>query len=200
MHKLSITALMIALLLLSACNPAGTPGAESDIQLTQPLATLSPLAAQTPITAVALQYTDSRIGFTFSYPDGWTLIAPADVTDAVAYSYTIQSFEPTTGGGEGFPDDETKIDILVNASETVDSLDSIRERLSQDEASGNLTIEHEERVTLEGGIEALVIHGTGFQGGEFVGIYTIINGHEVGMTGFGDEQAIMQVANSLLIT
>jgi hypothetical protein len=65
--------------------------------------------------------------------------------------------------------------------------------------NGILTIHDEERVTLRNGLEALVIHATGFQGGDFTGIYTVIHEHEVSLTGIGDEQYVWQVANSLRV-
>ena len=180
------------LLLLMACNLVSNTGSEQELQITQPANTPSPDVPS------GQQATDTRVGFTFAYPDGWTLIAPQNTSDAVAYSYTVQSFEPPAAGSGGFPEDESKVDIHVNPTDTA-SLESIRARLGEDEANNILIIHNKERLTLDAGLEALVIQATGFKGGSFTGIYTVINDHEVALTEIGDEQYLWQVANSLRV-
>ena len=195
MSKRAIPMLPIVILVVMACNLVTNTGSEQEEPITPSVNTPSSVT-ESPAALSGETFTDTRVGFTFTYPEGWTLIAPQNIEDAVSYSYTMQSFEPPAAGSEGFPEGESKIDIHVNPTDTT-SLENIRARLGEDEANNDVTIHDEQRVTLGGGLAALVIQATGFQGGSFTGIYTVINGHEVALIGLGEDEYVWQVANSL---
>jgi len=191
-----ITILIFALLavVLVACNPEDT---------TEPLTQELPPANDPAVSAPSEPMfngqvvTDSRTNITFNYPDGWHIIEPNVPDSALSYVYTMQSFEPFNSRGEGIPADASKVDLLITPDSQWDSIDSIRDRLSQDEANNTLTIQSEERITLATGHPALVIEGEGFQGGTFTSIYTVINGHEISANGIGNKQFALDVAKSL---
>jgi hypothetical protein len=195
MSRLTIAAFILVALIASACNVGTDAGSESEVQIPQGTAT-APIATQNTVSGQTV--TDTRVGFTFTYPDGWTLLAPGDVTDSVAYAYTMQSIPPTTGGGGGgLPEGETKIDLYINPSDANVSLANIESRIQQEDADSDIfTIATIEPTTLADGRQALTVRGSGM-GGDFMSIYTIIKGYEVSGAVFGDEQRLLDVFNSI---
>ena len=191
MSRLVVTALLSTILLLSACNMNTNPGSENDVEL--PTFTDIPTESSDVTGQVV---TDTRVGFTFTYPEGWTLFAPGDVSDAVAYAYSMQSVEATVGG-EPLPEGESKIDLYVNLTEMNSTLENVQNRVQQEDAESDiLTINSVEPTTLDNGMEALLVRGTGM-GGDYATIYTIVKGYEISVVVFGDEQYLWQVANSI---
>ena len=170
MSKVSISLFIVAALLISACNVATDTGSDSEVENGQ-VRDIEVIATQPTFSGQMV--TDTRVGFEFNYPDGWTFVSPGDVTNSTAYAYTMQSFELGVGG-EPLPEGETKIDLYINPSDANASLTNIENRIQQEDANSEiLTIESIETTTLESGREVLVVRGTGMAG-EFLSIYAII--------------------------
>jgi hypothetical protein len=194
MSRLTLITLIVMMLIVSACNIGADAGADGEGQVLE-VRDIEVLATQETFTGEMV--TDTRIGFTFYYPEGWTFVSPGDVTNSVAYAYTMQSMELTTGGGGSLPEGETKIDLYVNPSDANMTLTSIENRLRQEDADNEiLTISSIEPTALSNGREALTVRGTGM-GGEFMSIHTIVKGYEVSGSVFGDEQHLLDVLNSI---
>jgi hypothetical protein len=194
MSRLTLAALMLIALIASACNVGTDTGSENEVQIPQGTDT-APIATQNTVSGQTV--TDTRVGFTFTYPEGWTLVAPGDVSDATAYAYTMQSFELTTGGSGGLPEGETKIDLYINPSDANASLANIESRIQQEDADSDIfTVAAIEPTTLADGRQALTVRGSGM-GGDFMSIYTIIKGYEVSGAVFGDEQHLLAILNSI---
>jgi hypothetical protein len=193
MSRLVCPILLIMVLVLSACNMNADPGSDTGVVLPQ----FTDVPTSVPVSTTQGQtVTDTRVGFTFTYPVGWTLFAPGDVTSAVAYAYSMQSVEPTVGG-EPLPEGESKIDLYVNLTEANSTLDNIQTRVQQEDAESDiLTINSVEPTTLDNGTAALLVRGSGM-GGNFATLYTIVKGYEVSVVVLGDEQYLWQVANSI---
>jgi hypothetical protein len=187
-------ALSVFSLLLAACSFTSSPAAES--------LDLAPTATQAPAATPSGQtYTDPYAGFSFTYPEGWFINAPDDTTmqRAVSYVVTIQSFEPGIGSG-GIPADGQKMDIYVTRNTPQTTVDAIQARLQQEAANNTGSNLNDQRITLDGGFEVLVIQGDSdsAQGVEFITVYTIVNGTEVAVSGLNVDP--VPLAHSLRAT
>ena len=204
MRKIILFTSLIAMLLLAACGDEADTASEDDSSqapITESTTSSNiPEDTQDP-TFSGVGYTDEQVGFTINYPEDWTIIAPNVSETAISYVVTLQSFTPQQGGaggsgGSGVPQGESKMDILITPDDDV-TLETIRQRLQQQIDENTFVLESEEQITLETGIEALVIRGNGFRGGDFVTIYTAFDGSEVVFNIIGDEQFLFDVANTL---
>jgi hypothetical protein len=201
MSKSALFLFVLVVFITSACQLDVNSGSQNEEPLSQPtnMPTTSAAASATPLQTVSGQMvTDSRVGFTFNYPEGWTLYAPDDVSTAVAYAYTMQSSVPSEGGGGGpLPPNTTKIDLYVNPNDPTASFSTIQARIEQqDLESENLVVHSTETTRLENGMEALLVRGTAM-GGDFVSLHILIKGYEVIVTALGDEQYFWDLVNSL---
>lgn len=195
-YKLPIL-LLIPALFLSACNVGTDAGSESQTQNIETPESLTTPAPATQSTLLGPIYTDTRIGFTFNYPEGWIIWEPGDTTTVTAYAITLQSFDPGPGGGGSLPEGESKIDVYVNPADTNVTLEAIETRLNNEDGENDLmTIASIEPITLAAGMAGLLVRGEGM-GGPFVSIHTLVNGFEVSINLFGDEQDLWYVADSL---
>lgn len=180
----------------SACQLDLNAGSESETTLSQPTTTPPPLPTAANTFSGQL-VTDSRVGFTFYAPEGWTLYAPDDVSQSIAYAYTMQSSVSGPGGGGSLPPGVSKVDLYVNPSETGASFATIQTRIEQQDLEDpNLAVTSKEITRLDNGMDALLVRGTGM-GGDFVSLYLLVKGYEVSATTAGDEQYLWDIVNSL---
>ena len=190
MHRYPRSLILFAAL-LSACNLISAPAAAPTAQPP----TSSPAVATLP---AGNTYTDTNVGFTFVYPEGWNIITPNEqmMAEAISYVFTLQSFEPGIGS-DSIPEGSSKIDVVVTP-QTATTLDAIRERISLEENSGSITILSEERITLSGGFPALVIEGESSRSGAFTSVYALVNGAEIIVSGINADP--LTLANSIRAT
>jgi hypothetical protein len=187
---------VLVVLMTSACQLDINAGSSSEEPLSQSTNTPVPPTPSAE-TFSGQMVVDNRVGFTFYYPEGWSLFSPGDVSSATAYAYSMQSFEAGPGGG-GLPPNMTKVDLYVNPSDSGASLATIQTRLAQEnlDDSISLTLLSTEVTSLENGMDALLVRGTGM-GGDFVSIHIMVKGYEVIATVLGDEQYLWDIMNSL---
>ncbi len=135
----------------------------------------------------AQTYRNDTIGFEVDYPAGW-IVEEAGDTD-------IMWSERLTGPGhDGVPGNVVKIDITTEPNTTM-TLEELAARQKQIIADNNGQILLEEAITLPSGLKAVRLGVSGF--GESVTLWTVINGHPVMLTGFGDLARFDEVANTL---
>jgi hypothetical protein len=197
MSKSALFFFVLVIFITSACQLNPNVGSASEATLPQPTDMPSP-SATTAETLSGQLVTDTRVGFTFYYPDGWTFYSPGDVSTATAYAYTMQSSAPSPdGGGGGLPPNTSKVDLYVNPSDAGASFPTIQTRLEQEDQENEiLTLHSIEATRLENGMDALLVRGTGM-GGDFVSLHILLKGYEVIATVSGDEQYLWDIANSL---
>jgi hypothetical protein len=132
-------------------------------------------------------YRNDAIGFELTYPQGW-IIEEAGDTDI------LWSEKPSGPGHDGVPSNIVKIDITTEPNATV-TLEELVARQKQIITNSNGKILLEEAVTLPSGLTAVRLGISGF--GESVALWTVINGHPVMLTGYGDLVRFDAIANTL---
>jgi hypothetical protein len=132
-------------------------------------------------------YRNDTIGFEVDYPRGW-IVDEAGDTD-------IMWSERLTGPGhDGVPDNVVKIDITTEPNTTM-TLEELVARQKQIIADNNGQTLLEEATTLPSSLKAVRLGVAGF--GDSVTLWTVINGHPVMLTGYGDLTRFDEVANTL---
>ena len=142
-------------------------------------------------------HTDADLGIAFDYPDGWRVEGtPGEL---------IQVFSPPGSGdnprpqGDGFPDDETKIEFIPshpgNPFQTIDEWIAFSEQPSQG-PGGSLV--SSEKLTLPSGIPAARgTFGNRPDGSENPVLAIEHNGRLILITGFGDTTRFDEVVNTI---
>lgn len=184
--------------ILAGCNltQTATPpdAGQSNIIVTSPAsqatsAPLEPLVGQT--------YIDEPVGFSFTYPEGWTILANEADNDAVMYAITLASYDLSdVSRGGGIPTGETKVDVYVDRSEPK-TLDDAYNLIQRNVDEGMVRIIEQEDMTLQSSMPAIYSHVVGMLGGEAHSYYFIINDYLVSISGFGDAGIIRQIADSV---
>ena len=182
----------IAVPLNMANQPAGTytvkvKGVRTTFSWpSEPTITLEPAMT---IPSDAPTYRNDAIGFELTYPQGW-IIDEAGDTDI------LWSEKPGGPGHDGVPTNIVKIDITTEPNTTM-TLEELVARQKQIIADSNGQILLEEAVTLPRGLKAVRLGVSGF--GDSVTLWTVINGHPVMLTGYGDLTRFDAIANSLRV-
>ncbi len=190
--KLQMSLILAILWVAVGCSPSAAVTTEP------PIAT--PKAAITQNSDGTLTYVDKRSGIAFDYPNGWTILEPSDDA-AVIYSYSIASYDMTNTSGlgkestSGVPPGQTKIDISFYGAE--ETPDSARRTVQDDVDSGFAIVTKEETRTAPDGSPAYYYEITGRLGGSARVIYTLINGHTVGVVAYGSGADFEAVVKSL---
>jgi hypothetical protein len=149
-----------------------------------------PTTAPEPVMTIpndAPTYRNDAIGFELKHPQGW-IIEEAGDTDI------LWSEKPGGPGRDGVPPNIVKIDITTEPNTTM-TLEELVARQKQIIADSNGQILLEESVTLPSGLKAVRLGVSGF--GESVTLWTVINGHPVMLTGYGDLVRFDAIANTL---
>lgn len=134
-------------------------------------------------------YRDTVVGFELDYPTGWV----ADTT-GISNGVILWSIKPEGPGSDGVPADVVKLDVMMRPDVTL-TLDDLVAQQKAEVANVNGSILAEERLTLASGLEAVRLHVSAL--GEVISLLTIINGHPVYVTGFGDLSRFDAVARTL---
>ncbi|MEM9950527.1 MAG: hypothetical protein AAF846_02910 [Chloroflexota bacterium] len=180
----------LATLTLIACNLLTTTPSDATAIPTQPI--VQATSTTTPLTFEGQEIRDEQAGFAVNVPADWYIFPFGDTSDAIGYSATAQSIEPSVGGG-GFPDGESKVDINVETPEAGNwTLDSIEAELRAQNSGASI-----ERITLDTDVEAIRMTGINQRGNEFSIIYTVFNAHRVAIVVLGDVQFLDQIANTI---
>ncbi|MEO1288683.1 MAG: hypothetical protein AAFV93_13015, partial [Chloroflexota bacterium] len=175
----------LATLTLIACNLLTTAPSDATAIPNQPI--VQATSTTTPLTFAGQEIRDERAGFVVNVPADWYIFPFGDTSDAIGYSATAQSLEPTFGGGE-VPDGESKVDINVETPAVGNwTLDSIEAELHAQNSDGTI-----ERITLDTGVEAIRTTTTGIRGNSFGIVYTVFNQHRVAIVVLVEELYISQ--------
>lgn len=140
-----------------------------------------------PAPANTQTYRNTTLGFEVDYPSGWLLESSGD--GAILWSKRLDRV-----GVGGVPADVAKIDFASESGSTL-TLDELVARQKKGVAEVNGKILSEDEWTLAGGLRA--VHMTVSAIGDNVTLLTIINGHPVVLTGYGDMSRFDEVARTL---
>lgn len=159
-------------------------------------------------------YQDTQAGFTFDYPANWLLtpISDADKANARIYSASLRSYEKQAlpKQQDGIPPDMAAIDVTVTKDGPKTLEQAINERRSaatQSESGQPIQIVSEEDWVLRGGLKAhrlLYNLGKDLTAGSDSSdrlsseMITIVNGHMILVSGFGDQSLFDVIASTLL--
>ncbi len=197
--------LALAVLVLAACAPntaayanatapatASAPTVALTAQPTSPSPTASPSASPAAVTALTpaaeTTYTDPTIGYAFDYPSGWHIQATP------GWLVVVTSFDPATSPGQGgIPQNQTKVDLAP--AKPAENL-ALDEMIAQVRA-GEAKVLREERWELTGGMPAVRMQVTSEAAGEMAVLLTVIDGHSLRLTGYGDLIPFDAIARSL---
>lgn len=150
--------------------------------------TVTPEPAMT-IPSDALTYRNDAIGFELMYPQGW-------IVDEAGDTDIMWSEKPGGPGHDGVPTNIVKIDIVTEPDSTM-TLEELTTRQKQIIADSNGKVLMEEAVTLPSGVKAMRLGVSGFS--DSVTLWTVIDGHPVMLTGYGDLTRFDAIANTLRI-
>jgi hypothetical protein len=142
----------------------------------------APTVTPVPISSI---YRNTLVGFDLVYPAGWLLDEAGD-TDI------LWSQRPTGPGTEGVPGDVVKIDISSEPDTTM-TLEELVARQKQGVTTDQIL--SEEELELPGGLRAVRMQVSAL--GDSVTLMTVVNGHPVVLTGFGDLSRFDEVARTL---
>jgi hypothetical protein len=169
-----------------ACNISGSDSDEA------PTPTQESASGTTSLT-----HTDASLGIAFDYPEGWRIEGtPGDL---------IQVFSPPGSGdnprpqGDGFPEDETKIEFILsnpgNPYQNIDEWIAFSEQPSQGPGGSLIS---SEKLTLPSGIPAARgTFGNRPDGSETPTLVIEHNGRLIIITGFGDTTRFDEVVNTI---
>ncbi|MFN8597203.1 MAG: hypothetical protein U0559_13600 [Anaerolineae bacterium] len=149
----------------------------------EPTITPEPIGAP----SVLQTYRSTAYGIEVDYPAGWILESSGD-------GAILWSKQPVKVGVGGVPADVAKIDIGGELGSTV-TLDELVARQKQGVAEVNGKILSEEALTLASGLRAIRMSVSAM--GDNVTLLTIVNGHPVVLTGYGDLGRFDEVARTL---
>ena len=139
------------------------------------------------IPSDAQVYRNDVIGFELMYPQGW-------IVDEAGDTDMVWSEKPSGPGHDGVPPNIVKIDIVTEPNSTM-TLEELTTRQKHIIADSNGKILLEEAVTLPSGLEAVRLGVSGF--GDSITLWTVIDGHPVMLTGYGDLTRFDAIANTL---
>jgi hypothetical protein len=148
--------------------------------------TITPEPVMT-IPSDAQTYRNNAIGFEVDYPQGW-------IVDEAGDTAILWSEKQSGPGHDGVPTNIVKIDITTEPNTTM-TLEELVARQKQIIADSNGQILLEESVTLPSGLKAVRLGVSGF--GNSITLWTVINGHPVMLTGYGDLTRFDAIANTL---
>jgi hypothetical protein len=134
---------------------------------------------------VVSTYRNTLVGFELDYPAGWSLDEAGD-TDI------LWSQRPIEPGSGGLPEGVLKIDISSEPNTTI-TLEELVARQKQGITSDQIL--SEEALTLPGGMSAVRMQVSAL--GDSVTLMTVVNGHPVVLSGFGDLSGFDEVARTL---
>ncbi len=143
-----------------------------------------------PASANWQTYLNTTLGIEVDYPAGWMLESSRD--DVILWFRC-----PARVGIDGVPGDVAKIDISSELDSTL-TLEELVARQKQGVAEVNGKILSEEEWTLAGGLRA--VHMSVSAIGDNVTLMTVVNGHPIVLTGFGDFSRFDEVARSLRLS
>lgn len=146
-----------------------------------------PTVAPEPIGVAGQTYRSSAYGVEVDYPAGWIVEGSGD--GAIFWSR-----QPERVGVGGVPADVAKIDLSGELGTTL-TLDELVARQKQGVAEVNGKILSEEEWTLAGGLRAVRLGVSAI--GDNVTLLTIVDGHPVVLTGYGDVSRFDEVARTL---
>jgi hypothetical protein len=135
-------------------------------------------------------YLNTTLGIEVDYPAGWLLESAGDTA-------ILWSRRPARVGVGGVPSDVAKIDISSESNSTL-TLEELVARQKQGVAEVNGKILSEEEWTLAGGLRAVRMSVSAI--GDSVTLMTVVNGHPVVLTGFGDVSRFDEVARSVRLS
>jgi hypothetical protein len=182
-------ALIVAAL---ACNVSEDTSENTTLPTAENVTPLPSTSSDLPQT-----HTDSALGIAFDYPEGWRIEGnPGDL---------IQVFSPPGSGdnprpqGDGFPEDETKVEFIANhpgnAYQTIDEWIAFSQQPSQG-PGGDLLFS--EKLTLQSGIPAArAAFGQQVDGSENPVLAIEHNGRLILITGFGDTARFDEIVNTI---
>jgi hypothetical protein len=190
--------LLVAIALMATgCNLNPITGLSAHVATPQTSITAdSPANVSMPMTTQI----DEHSGVAFDYPIGWT-ISPPPPEDAVAYSYSIASFDlanpPITPSKsqQGLPAGETEIQVNFHTADA--TVDSIRSDLQADVASGRAKILKEQVRTGPDGTESYYYQIEGMFEGTAQLVQTSVNGHTLSVVAYGEGTNFEDVVKSL---
>ena len=149
----------------------------------QPTITPEPISAPPTLQT----YRNTAYGVEVDYPAGWIIESSGD-------GAILWSKQPVKIGVGGVPADIAKIDLGGELGTTV-TLDELVARQKQGVAEVNGKILSEEELTLAGGLRAIRMSVSAMD--DNVTLMTVVNGHPVVLTGYGDVSRFDEVARTL---
>lgn len=165
--------------LAAACNlvntPSPVPARPSEVN-----------PPDTPNTFTAA-YTDNDIGFTFSYPEGWTMQAEPG-RYAILFSYQPDPND----GGDSIVEGAAKMDfILLPTNATLDSA------VSNLKSEQDATIVSEKHITLSSGVQAVRLQSNSARVDSVPVLLANINGRIMMIVGYGDSTQFDAIVGTL---
>jgi hypothetical protein len=185
---------IILILAALACNVSE----EASETATPPTADAANVTPQTSGGSDLPQtHTDSALGIAFDYPEGWRIEGnPGDLIQVLSPPGSGNSPRPQ---GDGFPEDETKIEFIAsnpnNPYSNIDEWIAFSEQPSQG-PGGDLLFA--DTLTLPSGISAARgAFGTELDGSENPVLVIEHDGRLIIITGFGDTARFDEVVNTI---
>ena len=148
-----------------------------------------PTITPEPIGAAMQTYRNLAYGVEVDYPAGWIVESSGD-------GAILWSKQPDRVGVSGVPADVAKIDLGGELGSTV-TLDELVARQKKGVAEVNGKILSEEEWTLANGLRAVRMSASAI--GDNVALLTVVNGHPVVLTGYGDVSRFDEVARTLRV-
>lgn len=184
------TTLLLLILSVAACNL----NAENDTPTaTNTDVTATPDPASTPVTGDTLTYVDEEVGFAIDYPADWWIDAiPGNLLQIFSAGYA-----PGIGGGSGFPDDHTKVEIIPQHSGDSRSLDEVLVDMRTVTAGPGGRMISETEVTLAGDITAHRLVFSNMVSYEHPVLLAVINGRLLQVAGYGDTARFDEIVMTL---
>lgn len=166
---------------------------------------ISPTTAPGPNTKHPLNpgetktYSDAEAGFELDYPADWNMtpIGAEAKKNSTIYAVTIYSFSPEQASGQGIPDGESKMDIVVYKNSAV-SLDAAVEMRKLEFANAGLEqkVLREETWTLANGVQVRHLQVSD-RFGEASEVIAAVNGSTILLGGVGDSAVLAAIAQTL---
>jgi hypothetical protein len=182
-------------LLLAACNL--TPEAAPSANATTPPESVTSSGSPVPAGDLTQTHTDSLMGISFHYPAGWIIDGSNPPGDMIQL-YSPTAMTPQPKQGEGYSDDQTKIEFVkLPAGSPYSTIDGYIEFYQEGGDSTSGTLEVVNRMTLGGDIPAARLQFTGAMAGNVPVVILELNGALVSVAGYGDVSRFDEVLGTL---